>query len=426
MSFEPTAVRCRQCQIRPRSVALALTVTLAMVACGNQDEGPPASLANSTATAPPSSQQATSADQPIARKSIPERYRVSTIDDGANFRDRPNVLELPVVSDNGKVAGYRWIFYSGMSYVQYPMIWDPVNGLHIFEDLLGMPRGISDTGIAIVDAGHPPTSLSIASGLQPVPGTEGRTGESRAIAPSGSKIAGNLRVRGKWMPFLWEADSGITVIPIPEDTRHGSAEFVTDSGQVFGTFDTLEGNRLSFMWTAPEGTRVFPEPGMAATIKWVSPGGVAAGVISGDDNVGRPFVWTPTDGLQTIAEWPSAYVNKAVVNDSGQAIFNSEQTRSWFWSAASGLVEIADSTPSKVDVTGIDSHGRVVGGTSRDVSGTRESRAFIWSLADGMVDLSSRIDPSLNLVPSRAAATSNKNGHIVVNASAGLFMLSEP
>jgi probable HAF family extracellular repeat protein len=262
--------------------------------------------------------------------------------------------------------------------------------------------------------------------------------------------------------FLWSAETGLQDL----GTLGGSssvAAAVNDDGTVVGYSDTAEGATHAFLWTAAEGMQDLGVPGNGfydtSFARAINNKGEVSGGISNSSGKEAAFYWSATTGfivlrrgnlsegsgindLGTVTGFEGTVELEAVLwnpargkltflgflpggtqsssndvnnlgNVAGQAVTSLGDFHPFYWSPATGMVDLGVLPNEDLGVaSAIDDYDEVVGESYQ--SDGRGSVGFYWSQSTGMVEL---ITP-----PERTFTTVSgiNNRGMIVGASSGV------
>jgi len=187
------------------------------------------------------------------------------------------------------------------------------------------------------------------------------------------------------LPFLWSAERGSRLIPVPPDARTLYPADLNDSGEVAGTIVDSEGHHTEpFIWSEARGlTRFGPIPGFQGSVivKGISAGGIVTGYISSNTSNGsRAFVASRAEGIRVLPgdSWAASINDAGVVSGSGA-------TGPLLWSALAGFEPLPPTDSECTVPTDINNRGQVLGWSGNELFGMG-CVPQTWLLWNGLSD----------------------------------------
>ncbi len=228
------------------------------------------------------------------------------------------------------------------------------------------------------------------------------------------EIVGVSNTDGAMVPFIWNAQGGLSRIPLLPGDSCGQAVAINKHGDVAGYSSGDKGVR-AFLWRRNIATlnlEVLPG-GTYSIARDVNDSDEVAGT-SASSSGNRAVLWTKSGNvvdLGTLAgDWAS---EAAAINNKGEVVGYSKGPRgmrAFIWSSNGGMQELGilpGGTSSRA--MEINDRGEIVG-SSGSTSG---EHAFIWTKQTGMADLNSPDSASNGFIFIEAHAI-NARGQVLV------------
>jgi probable HAF family extracellular repeat protein len=211
---------------------------------------------------------------------------------------------------------------------------------------------------------------------------------------SGQVIGFSMIADGSRHAFSWTRDGGIVDLGTLGGTQ-SNATAVNDAGAVVGSA-WIAGDTYvrAFAWTKAGGMVELPSLGGNSGALSINAQGQIAGAAVDLFGVAHAVVWNPGGGIKVLGPLPGATREGThYINDAGQATgvsmwLNPDNTinyqHAFFYSDATGMIDIGAFGSGSSSPTAINSQGQVIGYSTMQVPG---SHAFTWTRADGLTEL---------------------------------------
>lgn len=291
----------------------------------------------------------------------------------------------------------------------------PIEDLGPGGQLLGINASGAVVGYVPVDGGNTAIVWTPASGrdtLQMLAYTSSPQTIAYGINDAGQIVGTSPAGDGTPRAVLWSSSSAAPQDLQPGVTIPSRAYDINRHGMVVGTRMRITGDwSRAFVWTAAGGAVQLPSLGAMASANAVNDSGVAVGFSTGSSagSPERAVRWTAAGQIQLLpVPGPRSFAQD--VNLRGEIVGSwhdaSGQQRAFFWSAATGFIDIGTGGGIAANALGINQSGMVVG-----LAVTNEGyRAWAWTLRSGMRRLEGLSGPSAS------AYAINRNGVVAGNA----------
>jgi probable HAF family extracellular repeat protein len=218
----------------------------------------------------------------------------------------------------------------------------------------------------------------------------GATGGRANAVNNVGQVAGHVDgIVGSWSrAFVWDPNTGMTLLDLPAGYDGSVAEDVNDAGDVVGWLkEAGTGVNRAFRWDPVGGLEVLDTPPSASSSRALAlnESGEIVGWVA-EPGIASPARWNPVTGLQLLDKLdPGAVDGQANdINESGQVVGFSHDAegrhRAVLWNEGAAPQELGDLNGDQTYATAINDSGLVVGSTSL-------GQAFTWTTAAGMLQL---------------------------------------
>ena len=228
------------------------------------------------------------------------------------------------------------------------------------------------------------------------------------------EIVGASNTDGAMVPFIWNAQGGLSRIPLLSGDSCGQAVAINKHGDVAGYSSGDNGVR-AFLWRRNIATlNLDVLPGGSHSIaRDINDSDEVAGT-SGSSSGDRAVLWTKSGNLIDLETLPGDSASEAAaINNKGEVVGYSKGPRgmrAFIWSRNGGMQELGilpgGNSSRAMD---INDRGEVVGSSSR---GSGE-HAFIWTKETGLKDLNSADSAGCGFIFIEAHAI-NARGQVLV------------
>ena len=184
---------------------------------------------------------------------------------------------------------------------------------------------------------------------------------------------------------------------------YGSANAISNNGQVAGTSWVTGTEQHAFLWTAKDGTRDLGTlNGTLTNAADVNDAGQVMGTgYDQDTGLTRSFVWTKQTGMVDIGTLGGSQAVAYTENASGQVVGTSTlpgdaEWQAFIWTRKDGMKQLPSLGGPNTDAVYINDHGDIAGdGQTADF----QFHPFIWTRAGGIVDLGTLGGPNAYAFP---------------------------
>jgi probable HAF family extracellular repeat protein len=198
----------------------------------------------------------------------------------------------------------------------------------------------------------------------------GSTSSALHVNEAGQASGISATTSGESHAFLWTPEDGMADL----GTLGGTSSFplaMNETGDVVGMSAALSGVTHGFVWTR-SGGMVDLGPGLARDVN------NHRQVVGDTGGGGHAFSWTPSGGFVDLGP---GYALK--VNNSG-VVYGVSGSEFFSWTRSGGKVDVVDLGSSRV--ARVNDVGAFAG-----TSGTSPGKAFFWSAASGFVDVADSV-----------------------------------
>lgn len=257
------------------------------------------------------------------------------------------------------------------------------------------PTAVSSTGAVVgyAQSGYyRPFMWTAGSGSQLLPTF---AGDPAAVA-SGINSAGQIVGESFPQPYnagravRWDGAS-LTDLGVLAGDIGAGANDINDAGQICGTSMSDTGTFRPFIWTPSQGMQQLSGI-TAGQARAINSAGQVTGYI-GDDHLGGPFTayrWTAPGSVQPLGvlagfQWSFGEGINDTGNVAGWCRRSGGPDAAFLWTQAGGLMNLGSLGGGDADARGLNNFNHVVGDSA--------GRAFLWRPGLGMIDLNTLLPP---------------------------------
>jgi probable HAF family extracellular repeat protein len=240
------------------------------------------------------------------------------------------------IDEAGNVIGH-WTMPAPPPFEHHAYMYTDAGGFVDVGDF-GYPRThLSDSdsteqavGYSHVDVGHAHACLWSGGALQDLGTLGGNNSEALALNQYGTVVGSSATGDGSWRAFHRTVWGGLQPLPEPPDAVHSSADFVTDTGVIVGSWTSPDFNTRTFYYTSSTGTvDVDPylgDPAYTMPLA-VNDAGEIIIQVAGCDPTEFLYYFSPDAGGHTLRSllsehFPGRFAGCAGLNNSGQILVN--------------------------------------------------------------------------------------------------------
>ncbi|MEW6760780.1 MAG: PKD domain-containing protein [Pseudomonadota bacterium] len=294
-------------------------------------------------------------------------------------------------------------------------------------------RGLNERGEVALEArvlvpGSEPSEFgayrwSPARGLVRLPPVNNDIDSGPSAINNRGEIAGAIRTGAdNYQATRWTPANRLMPLAGLPGLSYTYTNDINDSNVTVG-YGALASNSAvsrAIVWNSAGRPSLLSVGGNSALAYHINNRGEIAGMLDINGPVASAYLWSP--GKPVVRAGPRTVVT--ALNEAGQLVGRIQptggDTHAFFFSRASGLIDLHPRSFYSSEAQHVNDSGIVVGTAQR--SG-EESLAFRWSRKDGAVDLNTRLlDPPAGLVLHNARVIS-PNGDILADSSAGMVLL---
>lgn len=209
------------------------------------------------------------------------------------------------------------------------------------------------------------------------------------INDSGQVVGVFETSEGIFRAFIWDAANGMQDIGSTEEIL-SLATSINNNGQATGWSEKVDGTYLAFIWDAANGMQDLGTLGGSWSQAWgINGSGQIVGAAETVDGSTHAFIWDSINGMQDIGILSGNWSRARSINNAGQVVGEAETAEgavhAFIWDAADGIQDLGTLGGSLSWADGINNSGQVVGGAR--MANEINIHAFIWDVNNGIQDI---------------------------------------
>lgn len=190
---------------------------------------------------------------------------------------------------------------------------------------------------------------------------------------------------------------------------------VNNAGMVTGDEPPSWDYAKSYLWTDSDGFQTVPHQGLPFTFaRAINASGKVLFAGTSQNGFTQSYIWSPTSSTQQVANPYGVGSDPIGLNDNGFVTGTYDHSggvrTAFVWSATGGLINLGTAGGLGSTATAINNLNQVIGQSN---TATLQGVSFLWTQETGMVNLNSLLDPSATGWTIERTFALSDGGHIV-------------